>query len=203
MTNLILVLGSQSDHRMDKYSVRTITLLATVIIISSFMLFAWSPLRSSSNSRVYAAGAIQCDSSTNPCEGTAADDNMKGDDGSNFIDGLEGDDNISGGGSSDAIQGDGGNDKMSGGPGNDALLTDEGNDVATGGDGNDRFEGQGGNDKLSGGPGDDQFSGGEGADTFKCGTGEMMKFLTLTRIRATSNLMIVRSSRFELEIIKK
>ncbi|MGE5821751.1 MAG: hypothetical protein ACM31M_04110 [Nitrososphaerota archaeon] len=56
-----------------------ITVLATVILIPSFMLFPWFPLRSSFYSPVYAAATITCDSSTNPCEGTAGDDNMNGD----------------------------------------------------------------------------------------------------------------------------
>jgi Ca2+-binding RTX toxin-like protein len=108
-----------------------VTILATVVFISSFMLIPWSPLRSSSYSRVYAAGVIEC-VGPSVCNGTAGDDNMKGDADPNVMNGRAGNDHMSGGGGNDGMDGAGGNDKMSGGDGNDALGGTDGNDVVSG-----------------------------------------------------------------------
>lgn len=137
---------------MFRFNLQRITLLATVVFVSSFMLFPESPLQSSFYSRVYAASII-CESGLF-CNGTNGDDNMMGTETADEIVGLDGDDRISGGSSGDELRGSNGNDILSGGSGNDDIFGDSGND------------------KLSGGSGDDEFTGGDGADMFNCGSGD-------------------------------
>jgi Ca2+-binding RTX toxin-like protein len=102
---------------------------------------------------VFAAGTISCDSSINPCVGTAEDDCMIGDNGINIMRGQGGDDTMKGGGINDDIFGKEGNDKIDGGPDHDEIDAGSGNDEVNGGSGPDFLEGR------------------EEADSFKCGSG--------------------------------
>jgi hypothetical protein len=64
------------------------------IFTSLVLLFQSSPIISLYYSTTYTAGVVSCNSSTNHCNGTAADNNMKGDAGTNTILGLSGDDRM-------------------------------------------------------------------------------------------------------------
>lgn len=101
------------------------------------------------------AAFIQC-RATNPCNGTAQDDQIFGTDGSNTISGLGGDDSIVARDGADTVSGGSGEDNIVGGSGSDNLNGGAGDDVLNGGNGNDR---------LTGGPGADEFDCGDGTDT--------------------------------------
>ena len=89
------------------------------------------------------AAVISCGPATdprwNPCNGTEADDNMKGDVEYNAMNGLWGNDQMSGGGSFDSLHGGYGNDQLSSGPGDDLLYGSVGADTFRCGTGNDRI----------------------------------------------------------------
>ncbi|HEX9822928.1 MAG TPA: calcium-binding protein [Actinomycetota bacterium] len=85
--------------------------------------------------------------------GTAANDELTGDDQPNVLEGGAGDDTIDGGEGADRLVGGDGDDVLEGGSEDDRLE---------GGEGGDRLDGGIGDDELDGGPGADELEGGEG-----------------------------------------
>jgi Ca2+-binding RTX toxin-like protein len=138
---------------MFNFNLQKITILAMTIPTSLALIFPSSPILFSNFSTAHAAGDISCDSSSNPCLGTAGDEFMVGGKSSNIMRSQGGDDNIRGGGLDDDIFG------------------GDGNDVISGGSGDDVISGGSGDDEISGGSGSDILEGDEGADSFKCGSG--------------------------------
>ena len=88
--------------------------------------------------------------------GTAANDNLDGNDG--------GSDRISGMGGSDNIRGLGGNDRLNGNEGADFINGNQGDDIVRGGRGDDEVRGGAGNDIVTGDLGADRLFGDKGND---------------------------------------
>jgi len=133
---------------MFNFNLQKITILAMTIPTSLALIFPSSPILFSNFSTAHAAGDISCDSSSNPCLGTAGDEFMVGGKGNNIMRGQGGDDNIRGGNLDDDIFGGDGNDVISGGPGEDEISDGSGSDILEGDEGADSFKCGSGTDSL-------------------------------------------------------
>ena len=83
---------------------------------------------------------------------------------------------LSGTAADDEIYGEDGKDTLRGGGGNDALYGGRDSDTLAGEDGNDLLHGSEGADSLSGGTGNDTLVGGDGEDTLDGGAGDDFLF---------------------------
>ncbi|MEJ7928204.1 Ig-like domain-containing protein [Sphingobium sp. AN641] len=97
-------------------------------------------------------------------EGTAAADDIDGQQNRDIIRGMAGNDLLSGGSGNDVIEGGDGNDLLAGDDGDDALSGQAGLDQIDGGVGNDTLYGGDDRDDLDGGIGNDTLNGEGGND---------------------------------------
>lgn len=110
--------------------------------------------------------------------GTAANEDVRGQEGDDTLLGAAGNDTLGGGDGNDSLSGDEDNDRLIGNSGNDSVSGGSGDDTVVMGSGNDvyGFDGlnptsEAGDDMVRGGQGNDWLQDAEGADTLYGGLG--------------------------------